>query len=55
MDEDDDYVPSDEDGLDDDDMDEDFEDETAFLTASRGHKQDAGEGMASELLVRWSL
>ena len=55
MDDDEDYVPSDdrgdeeinEDGLDDDDMEEDFEDETAFLTANRGQKQDAGDGMAS--------
>ncbi len=47
---DEDYVPSDEDveedGLEDEDMEEEFDDETAFLTANRGQEHDAGDGMA---------
>ena len=51
MNDDEDYIPSDEDveedGLEDEDMEEeDFDDETAFLTANRGQEQDAGDGMA---------
>ncbi len=63
MEDDEDYVPSDEhgdeDGLDDDDMEEDLEDETAFLTANRGQDQDAGDGMLFEyhrvvwLIISW--
>jgi len=62
MEEDEDYVPSeehgdeemDEDALLDDDMEDDYDDETAFLTAGRAQRQSADEGELNTVLSMYS-